>query len=111
MEARRGLFWLALDHFGLRGRDQGEREREGTASLRARLDLDIAPVLAGQLARKVEVQTRAADVAGLTVLDPLEAAEQPREVLTCDSDAAVDHAEGRDPIHRGHEALVRLTTA
>src|ERR1700730_6866986 len=79
---------------------QGEREREGAAGLQLGLYEDVAAMLAGQLTRKVETQPGAADVAGLTVLDPLEPVEQARQVLASDADARVDDLQCRDMICR-----------
>src|SRR5438876_10212059 len=68
--------------------------------MRARLDLDIATMLAGQLAREVEAEAGAADLAGVPVLDPLEAIEQAGHLLASDADAVIDYPKYRNRIRR-----------
>src|SRR5439155_15420272 len=80
--------------------DQRKSKRERAAGMRARLDVDIATMLAGQLAREVEAEAGAADLAGVPVLDPLEAIEQAGHLLASDADAVIDHPKYRNRIRR-----------
>src|ERR1700682_6214045 len=78
---------------------QRKHEAEGAAGADLGLDADVAAVLAGQLSREVESDSRAANVAGLSILDPLETVEQSREILGGGPNPVVEDLEMRLAIH------------
>src|SRR5438445_346955 len=71
--------WVLSDDRHLRLLDRpGQWERQGEAASGPwpRFHLDVATMLAGQLSGEVEAKTGSGDMAGLQVLEPLEAVEE-----------------------------------